>query len=304
MRHAAKQICEAVLVRAIGDPQRMAGRSLILAYHNVVPAGLPLAGDLSLHLSIDAFATQLDLLEEHCDVRPLDAVLEGGHFSSRPTVALTFDDAYRGAVELALPEVARRGLPATLFVAPGLLGAASFWWDELAPVGRGLPDSLRRRALDEWRGDGHTIRKALEGDRNRPAMPPWFSCVTQAEIDALRSMRGLTLGAHSWDHLNLSRLSGQELDVQLGRPLDWLRHSGAPRVNAIAYPYGLRSTEVEARAASAGYTAGLLVSGGWWTPLHMDRWRIPRLNVPAGLSKHGFLLRLCGFRASKERASE
>jgi hypothetical protein len=33
---------------------------------------------------------------------------------------------------LGIPELVRRGLPATVFVAPALLDQRAFWWDRLA----------------------------------------------------------------------------------------------------------------------------------------------------------------------------
>jgi hypothetical protein len=44
----------------------------------------------------------------------------------------------------------------------------------------------------------------------------------------------------------------------------------------------------------AGYTAGFMIEGGWTTPDPRDPFAIPRLNVPAGVSRDGFVLRAAG----------
>ncbi len=71
----------------------------------------------------------LDDLAELADVVALEEMLnppavsgERPAPSRRPRVAVTFDDAYRGAVTIAQDELTRHGFPSTLFVAPGLLG--------------------------------------------------------------------------------------------------------------------------------------------------------------------------------------
>lgn len=295
MKQLAKRISEAVLAQVAGHPVRMAGKSLILAYHNIVPDGTPPQGDVSLHLPLTAFRAQLDLLQRYCDVRPLDEVLSGEARSARPTVALTFDDAYRGAVSLGLPEVARRGLSATLFVAPALLGARSFWWDDLAPPGRAVPPDLRRQALQDWGGKAATVQKMAGGVRDHPRLPAWFGCASEAEIIALSSFRGIRFGAHSWDHPNLALLSGTALESQLREPLAWIHERRLPSTDAFAYPYGLRSEAIEPLVEAAGYAWGLLVNGGHFSAPSAHRWRVPRLNIPSGVSDHGFLLRLAGF---------
>ena len=129
-------------------------RCAILAYHNIVPDGTRPGGDRSLHLERSRFAAQLDLLTDAVDVVPLEALIRSdAEDRGRPRIAVTFDDAYRGAVTLGVDELAKRELPATIFVAPGLVGGRTLWWDELAGRGEGgLPPDVRRRALGEFRG--------------------------------------------------------------------------------------------------------------------------------------------------------
>lgn len=292
-RRTAKKLAESFLRLAGGDPRRMAGNTLVLAYHNVVPDEASGRGDQSLHLPWSRFLRQLDLIQEHCEVRPLAAILAEGPFTGGPHVGLTFDDAYRGAVELALPELHRRGLASTLFVAPGLLGARSFWWDELSLEGKGLPEDLREQALEALAGRYEQIRTRLPA-RAAVALPEWYACATEAQVKALGSLPTVTLGAHSWSHPNLARLGGAELATELSRPLEWLGTVAVPSLPALAYPYGIHSSAVETAAKAAGYAAALRVEGGWFAPPVGHPWAIPRFNVPAGLSDDGLMIRLSG----------
>ena len=42
------------------------------------------------------------------------------------------------------------------------------------------------------------------------------------------------------------------------------------------------------------YVAGFMIDGGWTTAAPRDPFAIPRLNVPAGVSRNGFILRAAG----------
>jgi peptidoglycan/xylan/chitin deacetylase (PgdA/CDA1 family) len=240
-----------------------------------------------------SFLRQVDVLEEHCRVVSLAELLSEGPFTDRLHVAITFDDGYRGAVELALPELARRRLPSTLFVAPGLLGQRSFWWDEVADPEAGLSDKDRRHALEGLEGRQDQVRPWRSTFGAATALPDCYACATDAQVRDLHKVGEVTLGAHSWSHPNLSRIDPMSLKDELRRPLEWLRETGAPMLSSMAYPYGLSSPAVETAAKLAGYEAGLLVEGGWLTRREA-RWQLPRFNVPAGLSEDGFLLRLSG----------
>lgn len=293
LRSAAKRAVEKLLRLRGATPARMAGRSLILAYHNVVADEHRGLGDSSLHLPLTSFVRQLELLESYCTVLPLADVLAGRASSDRPNVAITFDDAYRGAVELAMPELAHRGLPSTLFVAPGLLGRRSFWWDELAGDAGGLDVAVRRHALGVEQGRHDRILRGTEAAELVRPLPASFGGADEGQVRGLHRQGLVTLAAHSWSHPNLTRVDEAALDDEMTRPLEWLRASEGPTLPFVAYPYGLSSPEVAAAAERSGYAGGLLVHGGWFEG-SPEPWRIPRYNVPAGLSEDGFMLRLSG----------
>jgi hypothetical protein len=62
----------------------------------------------------------------------------------------------------------------------------------------------------------------------------------------------------------------------------------------IAYPYGLFDSNVEKAARAAGYEAALGISGGWFARVPTDRFALPRVNVPPGMSTRGLALRAAG----------
>ena len=275
------------------------GARLVLAYHNVVPGDRPPAtGDTSLHLPLTVFAAQLDAIEV-AGIRVVE--IEDPISSSRrePQIALTFDDAYHGALHYAVPELAARGFPATVFVAPGLLGAPAPWWDLLADPELGhVPDPIRSLALGALEGDTtRIVREAATRGWAMNAPAPEHRIGSEADLASAMSLHaGLTFGAHSWGHPNLSSVAASRLHDELTLPLPWLRERWGPRVvRWLAYPYGLASREAIQGAASTAYRGAFLLGGGWHRRVR-DPHTARRHNVSSMASAMGFRARLAGLR--------
>lgn len=305
MRDVLKAGAERLLV-ASGAPGRRirggASGTVILSYHNVVPRGESAVGDRSLHIDQARFGAHLDRILDTHDVVPLSAVEPGGAVSAgRPRAVVTFDDAYVGTVTAGFEELARRDLPATVFVPPGLLGAEGFWWDRLAPGGEGLAEAARNHALDALGGrhrevlDWATAQGMPLADLPPHARPASFPVLARAVATGRFSV-----GSHTWTHVNLAGVPLDEAVAEMRRGHAWLGEEARdlPGVDWIAYPYGRSSAEVEAAAAAVARWAVRVeggaaeVRGRWVAADH----RLPRINVPAGLSPDGLTLRLAGLR--------
>jgi peptidoglycan/xylan/chitin deacetylase (PgdA/CDA1 family) len=270
------------------------GRTLVLAYHNVVPRGAPPVGERALHLGQDRLAEHLDLLADQTDVIPLDVAL-GSADGQKPRVVITWDDAYAGAVTVGVEELVRRKLPATIFVPPGRLGGQTFWWDRLASRHGGeIPRVLRDRALEECRGQEEVIESKL-GMGIDVALPAYARSATEADLSSAASKSGITFGSHSWSHVNLTQVSTDDLAMELHRSHEWLRQRYSNVLPALSYPYGAESITIRPAVEAAGYTTGWCIRGGWLPTGSTDCRALPRLNVPAGLSVNGLALRLAGF---------
>jgi peptidoglycan/xylan/chitin deacetylase (PgdA/CDA1 family) len=302
VRSLLKRVAERALIASgVATAARASRRGdiLILAYHNVLPDGARVVGDTSLHLSRREFVRQLDALVESHDVVPLASVsAKRNESQNRPRVVITFDDAYVGALTVALPELARRKLPSTVFVAPGLLGTET-WWDRVADPSIGaVRAELRDRLLIELQGEGSAIKESMIPGAALIAFESPYRIGNEAELRVAASLAGVSLGSHTWSHSNLSSLASAQLDHELAAPHVWLSERFATYVPWLSYPYGLFSPEVERVAAATGYVGSLMVAGGWLgnaTPAVAHR--VPRFNVPANLSLNGFRLRLSGLGA-------
>ncbi|HEX8362155.1 MAG TPA: polysaccharide deacetylase family protein [Longimicrobium sp.] len=298
-RAALKRLAESSLARS-GLPRLVRARHrrevLVLAYHNVVPRGERAVGDLSLHLPQDEFARQMESLRRTHEVVALDSLLEPRPHSARPRAVVTFDDAYHGALTAGVDELVRRGMPATVFVTPAYVGGGTFWWDEYADPARGLDPALREYALGALRGQGERVGAWMAERGEHPAtLPAHLGVADEVLLGRAAACPGITLASHTWSHPNLAALAEDELDAELARPLAWLRERFQAVVPWLSYPYGLSSPLVERAAERAGYRGAFRVEGGWTPAGATGSFALPRMNVPAGVSLHGFELRTAGF---------
>jgi Predicted xylanase/chitin deacetylase len=215
-----------------------------------------------------------------------------------PAVAITFDDAYLGAVTAGLDELTRRDMPFTVFVAPGLLGEEP-WWDTAAEAMDGaIPRHVRSEWLLRLAGDGSAILREVPTGRSGHVanQSSVGSKISSAELlKEMATQRGASVASHAWTHRNLAALAEEGVRTELVRSIEWLRSRFSSFVPLLAYPYGLSSRMVEAVAAEVGYRAAFLIDGGWLPERPaMSPFTLPRMNVPAGLSLNGFRLRLSG----------
>lgn len=277
-------------------------RGVVLCYHNVLPDGAPRTrGERSLHIPRRQFAEQLDLLGHTHEIVGLQELVTGVRpEADRPAAAITFDDAYRGAVTVGVRELARRGLPATIFVAPGLLGGQPFWWDELADPGTGRMDpEVRERALSEFQGRPEEIRSwARRNGRPLQDLPDVQRSANVGELRAAAEEPGISIGSHTWSHLDLRGLDREERAFELSETLRWLREEFPDsRFPWLAYPFGLADEETRRQARSLHPGAVTLEAGlvEPSNPLSEGSWpEVPRTAVSPAVGLARFELQGAG----------
>jgi peptidoglycan/xylan/chitin deacetylase (PgdA/CDA1 family) len=284
--------------------QRDHGVLAILAFHNTVQqVTVGAARDRSLHLPIAAFRDLIDALAALPSLRfvPLTA-LRGAATTEGVSVAITFDDAYRGALRHALPHLASRGIAATVFVAPALLGVPSLWWDDLAQGFLANQEAQWMHARDSIlrppiAGRGALVPMSVFNAVNRaPAPDPDYGIASLEELRDACALGSVTLGCHSWSHACLPSLSDEELRTELVRSRQWLEESGMPWVPMHAFPYGRWSEREVTLLKQQGFTCAFRVDGGSVRCGDQVPFCLPRIDVPAGLSANGLLMRIAGLR--------
>lgn len=256
---------------------------MILLYHSIASAP-----ENPYTVTPQNFAAQMEVVAR--DFTPvglsaLDQAWSEGRLPAR-AVVVTFDDGYANNLHAAAPVLTRLGIPATVFVSTGFVGAAGeYWWDELprlilAGLRRGhdasaLPGAARApdgaapalRAELAWaelvRLDPEAIGDRMEGvrrwagDTTRAPARETHRPLDRGELTALAAQPGIEIGSHTRRHPLLAaqpevvqreELAGSRADLEA-----WL----GQEVTSFAYPFGDPGADYDATTVAlvghAGY---------------------------------------------------
>jgi peptidoglycan/xylan/chitin deacetylase (PgdA/CDA1 family) len=269
------------------------GRSaLILGYHRVAETAVD---PFNLCVSPAHFAEQLDALRRKANVVTLETVRLGLQTGDLPRrgVAITFDDGYQDNLTMALPLLAARELPATLFIVSGVLGQP-FWWDELGRLVFGtavLPEKLNLQVGNNsltWSSlDERYITRRKQGPSPRhdlfqqlyellgrcavdrpsllsqlqtwaesgagPAAPPAIPNLTPEELREMATHPLITIGAHTVSHPHLSALPATALREEIMASKSGLEALLNRPVSFFSYPHGDSPPAARQLVQKAGY---------------------------------------------------
>jgi peptidoglycan/xylan/chitin deacetylase (PgdA/CDA1 family) len=279
--------------------RRVRNAGVILCYHNVVssadasPGGTPGA-----HMPAERFHRHMRWLVAHYDVLPLSAFLDRASRGApmRRVASVTFDDAYAGMFEHAWPVLRELGVIPTVFVIAGAPGRTQwFWWDRPAVV-RASDDRRRREWLTTLRGDEDAVRHAVPEPAGGEAAPSRAYLAAPWSVIREAARTGMEVGVHSATHRALPALDDHDLvdEIQASRAVIARETGTAPGV--FAFPYGLWDKRVRRQVQEAGYQAALTLDYGL-VAAGADRWALPRVNVPSGMSDPAYRAWAAGLNA-------
>jgi peptidoglycan/xylan/chitin deacetylase (PgdA/CDA1 family) len=204
-------------------------RVIILCYHGVTErAGRHPNDPSGLHVRADRFEAQLNYLRRHYHVISLAKLLEARRTNAPlppNSVVLTFDDGYRNFLTGALPRLAERQMPASVFLITDRIRAES----QSAPNAWSEPD-------DE-------------------------TFLSWEEVGAL-SQHGVEFGSHTCSHRKLSQIAAADAETELRISHQKIGMHLSQTTMPLAYPYGAYSEAVVAMARELPYTCALTTDAG------------------------------------------
>jgi peptidoglycan/xylan/chitin deacetylase (PgdA/CDA1 family) len=242
---------------------------------------------------------------------------------------LTIDDGHADFMEIAVPLLARHGVPATVFVTTRFVDGEIWLWPDIlhyALLKTGETRLLLRRcetelpldtqpekmqALDRVLG----ICKALMDDektefmkdvieqlnvRIPPTPPREFESVSW---DALRSLDStlIEVGAHTLTHPILSKISRKQAEEEIAQSKVRIEGMLDRQVIAFAYPNGLVGDYGEREKKllkKHGYRFAVTCNGGFNT---LDQDPFELMRVPVQYDIPHFIQEVSGFEGLKRR---
>jgi peptidoglycan/xylan/chitin deacetylase (PgdA/CDA1 family) len=275
---------------------------LVLCYHRV---GTLSSDPQALAVRPTNFLAQM----RHLAARYTVLRSEGNWGPSIPgRVMVTFDDGYADNYLEALPLLRKAAVPATFFIATGLLGRRQeFFWDELERLLL-LPGKRPRQlrlSVGVWPMDNPAARARAYGDllprlkalgpgprealmdeiriqtRRGSAGRPSHRCLTSGELQRLAKDPLVTIGAHSITHACLAALGPAEVQEEVAGSARDLETTLGKAVKVFAYPFGGRndvSTAAARACKQAGFERAFTTGPGAVTPWS-GRFELPRFLV-------------------------
>jgi peptidoglycan/xylan/chitin deacetylase (PgdA/CDA1 family) len=280
---------------------RRGNRAPVFCFHNVL-ADSGRQGDASLHIPAGDFARYVSWIADTYEVVPVRDImarLSDGR-SVAGLAALTFDDAYRGVVRHAVPVLRQRGLPATLFVVASATEAPDhFWWDVLG--GReGFSAADRSRCVHDLAGERGACLEAYGAGRVSGLGPDLLPS-TWAELQSASA--DVDFGVHTVTHRNLTRVAPLDAEAEMAACRSAISDRLGVVPTLVSYPYGAHDAAVAGIASRLGFEGALVLEGRLASPIS-NRFMMPRINVPSGISPAALECRAVEMQRLKPRRAQ
>jgi len=281
--------------------------------------------------SARAFSEQLQYLRSHYTILPLSVLARSiaeGSTLPRASVAITIDDGYRDAREIAFPLLKKYQAPATLFVVTDFLDRKTWLWTDklryltfnaraggldVTVAGRVIATELGDRASRLLAADRvNSALKAMPDDQKQEAIgrvarqfgvelpsepPEEFGPITWDEAREMDGA-GVEIGSHTVTHPILTRIEGERLAFELRQSRARLEEMLGREVDLFCYPNGDSSPGVRAEVARAGYVAAVTTEEGLNEP-RADLFALKRVHTTRDLGH--FAQSTSGFEQVKSR---
>lgn len=204
-----------------------------MLYHSV--------GFSPLALPPSAFAEQVEWLGQNARVLSLEGLLDPSPKRGL-SVAISFDDGYRGVHDYVAPLLSRDGFAATVYLSTSMI------------------DDREHRKSD-----------VTVGHYPQDEFLCWNEIARLCEL-------GWTIGSHGTDHIDLTRQSSETIRENVARSRVVIeQRTGVPCIH-FAYTWGRHDRRVRDEVARAGYASAVAGIHGTVGP-RSNRFALPRIDV-------------------------
>jgi len=283
-------------------------KCLIIMYHGISKKDH--ASFNGRHLTEKQFEKQLLYFIKNFRILPLSEICERkqkGETCSSNTIALTFDDGFLNNYLIALPLLEKHRVPATFFICGASLGENTckhpsdlldiiHYGSKTNPLQLNGESFLRKEGRFICEHTGQNAEQYL----STLNLTSWTNAVTDLQIavgteellqrtdpEVYQTMGGkeireagkskyVSIGSHSHQHINLTRLTNEQLQDQLNLSKRELENCTGKAITSFAFPDGHFNEEVIAACRESGYA--YLVAGGE-VPQALKKEVFPRMGL-------------------------
>jgi len=226
---------------------------------------------------------------------------------------VTFDDGDRTFVDVALPVLEAMSVPATLFVAPGVLASSRpYWFQELRYVRQHVDDGAIRRQVAGQMGWEYAqlapcsivalfkalplaamwqVIDTLEQQYGLPPAAP--ANISLPEAAALDRHPLVAIGAHSLTHAMLAKHDAATARREIEQSRAILEQRLGREIRHFAYPVGdpgSAGARDFAICRELGFASAVTTRPGMIFPEHCDHLlALPRLSVNGNWQEEAFI---------------
>lgn len=304
----------------------------MLMFHRIIPDTN--AKRVHNHLSLEITPEHLEkiinfFIKKNYNFLSMDQLYERfkkGIFPDKKFVVFTFDDGYRDNLEIAYPILKKYGIPFTVYIATGIpnktailwwyiledmllkLNAVQFSWNEKNYLHYSRTSAEKEKAFEliqsfihqNFTLDNHLqlFKTIFKGFLSDLAMYSGHLGMNWDEIRLLNKDPLVTIGAHTVNHFNLSKLPQKALEFEiLESKIELEKQLGQP-IEHFAYPYG-KFSHASVREFECSYGLGFKTAittnlGNLFRENGQMLCSLPRININQVTNEHVLKLQTSG----------
>ncbi len=267
-------------------------RNVVFALHRVIPAAeMGECYNPYLAISPEVFDDFLTWLRQHYAVVPLHELMSRVQTGAKTRAcALTFDDGWEDNYRVAFPVLRQHGVPATVYVATGMIGTRrilpeeSLWRLQRAATAD-QKEQISRFLTSHGGANATATFKRLPYAKKIELLNTWGGALDLERASFMdwkqvreMSNHGITFGSHTVNHVILPFEESATAEAELTASQQQLAEQLGHEVKDFAFPNGGFDDRTLALVRAAGYHVAVTTRGGAVRP-DTDPLRIPRLPM-------------------------
>jgi len=313
--------------------EKISGRKFIILCYHIVTNTKEGKVDYfkpQMAISIEDFKKQMEFLAKNYNVISLEELIcsiRQNNTFPRKAVVITFDDGYAINYTNAYPILKENKLPATIFLATNYIGTGKLlWFDQVRQVLKNY-DDLSKFELPEGICEEplriqllkifaeNSLKKDVVANLVTSMMKKMNEKQKVTLIKYMMEMfphhkqenllmlswnqviemnkNGISIGAHTKSHQNLTELSEQEAKIEISEGKKEIEKRINKKINCFSYPYGYFNDKIKELVKEAGFDCACTTIRGN-NRLPSDLFELKRINVSERLA--------LGFRNKYSRA--